>query len=236
MKKQIIEKFNSNRYNNNDSMDINLSNHYLRYQLIYENIKEYIEANNINFQLKLLDVGCGPGNLVTFLSPIKNLILYGCDISENSLKIAKKKGMNVTKCNLWDKFPFSDEYFDIIVATEVIEHIFDTENFINEIRRILKKDGLLVITTPNVASLGRRIMLLLGINPILEYKLSEGAGHIRYFTFKDLKFFLIENGFKIIKMETDAINISFNGKIYSKFLGKLFPTFGRCIFCLAKKM
>ncbi len=34
MKKQIIEEFNSNRYNNDDSMDINLSNHYLRYQLI----------------------------------------------------------------------------------------------------------------------------------------------------------------------------------------------------------
>ncbi|URA10912.1 class I SAM-dependent methyltransferase [Thermospira aquatica] len=236
MKKQILEEFNSERYDDDHSMDIHSSNNYLRYHLIYKHIKEYVEKNKRDVEVKLLDVGCGPGHLATFLSPLKNLTLYGCDISEKSLALAKEKGMNTVKCNLWETLPFPDGFFDIVVATEVIEHIYDTEHFIREIKRILKEDGLLVITTPNVASLGRRIMLLLGINPVLEYKLSGGAGHIRYFTFKDLRSFLIENGFRIVKMETDAINISFNGKIYSRFLGRVFPTLGRCVCCVANKL
>lgn len=235
MNHEILERFNNERYNDDTSMEIEASNHYLRYEKISYYVKHYVEKNTMQSEIKLLDVGCGPGHLMYFLPKANNLSVFGCDISENSLQRAREKGMKTVKCNLWEKFPFPDESFDVIVASEVIEHIYDTETFIRELKRIMKKDGILIITTPNVASLGRRVMLLFGMNPILEYKLSGGAGHIRYFTFKDMKHFLRENGFDILVLETDTVNISFSGKIHWKYLGRLIPTWGRCIFCVVKK-
>lgn len=229
-----VERFNRSRYADDTSMDKTQSNHYLRYTMIQKTVQKIVHSHEKKMY-KVLDVGCGPGHLAEYLQGIDKIEMYGCDISDEALKIAEKKGMKTTKVNLWEKFPFADKSFDIIIATEVIEHIYDTEYFIDEIKRILKDDGYLILTTPNVASLGRRFMLLLGKNPVLEYQLSGGAGHIRYFTFADMKTFLQNKGWTILSLQTDAINFSGSGKFYSRWLGKIFPSLGRCIFVVARK-
>ncbi|MFC1622625.1 methyltransferase domain-containing protein [Patescibacteria group bacterium] len=127
-------------------------------------------------------------------------------------------------------------FFDIIISSEIIEHIYDTDFFLQEIFRILKPDGKLLITTPNVASFGRRIMLFLGLNPLIETSVDQGnSGHIRYFTFKSLKRLLNKNGFKIIKKHSDVINFNNFGTLKTHSLPKYLFNFGQSIIYLTQK-
>lgn len=102
---------------------------------------------------KVLDLGCGIGLSLSFIGQVfKNSI--GCDISENSVKATKeilKKHKIKTPVILCkkDKLPFRDNYFDIVTFIEVIEHVENPDAVLKEIRRVLKPDGVLHITTAN---------------------------------------------------------------------------------------
>lgn len=185
---------------------------------------------------KVLDVGCGYGFLTELILKNKNKV-KAIETSDNAIKHIKKLGIEVYDLDVNSKWSEKiDEKFDVVVCTEVIEHVFDTDNLISNINKVLKKGGHLVISTPNVASLGRRIMLLFGINPILEFTTRiKDAGHIRYFTFDDLKNLLLEHGFKTKESYSDYINFTADGKLSSIFLAKIFPTFGRTIILKAEK-
>jgi 2-polyprenyl-3-methyl-5-hydroxy-6-metoxy-1,4-benzoquinol methylase len=75
----------------------------------------------------------------------------------------------------------------------------DTDKFIIEMKRILKPDGLLFLTTPNIAALKNRLRLLFGKYPYnLEYKLG-GAGHVHIYNKTKLKEQLEEHGLKVIR-------------------------------------
>jgi SAM-dependent methyltransferase len=136
-----------------------------------------------------------------------------------------------TQVDLEKALPYGDSEFDIVFAGEVIEHLADTDIFINEIKRVLKSGGKLVLTTPNVASLARRAMLLLGINPFFEASFTFPgagiAGHLRYFTPSLLKNYLTSFGFNLEFLGSDSVTLTPN--YGSVFLARLFPRFGRSI-------
>lgn len=186
----------------------------------------------------ILDFGCFDG---TFLSRIKNRNnrFYGIDASDYAVRKAKKKNIAVKQFFFDDKakIPFKDKFFDMIIAGEIIEHIYDTDYFLQELKRILKPCGYLLISTPNVASLGRRLWLLLGKNPIIELSPNdkESVGHIRYFTFETLKGLLEKYGLKISQERSDVLNLSGDGRIRSLLIPKFFPTIGQSIICLCQK-
>jgi 2-polyprenyl-3-methyl-5-hydroxy-6-metoxy-1,4-benzoquinol methylase len=186
----------------------------------------------------ILDIGCNDG---TFLSLTKNRNnnFYGLDASDWAVSQSKKKGFDIRQFFFDDKtkLPFEEDFFDLIIAGEIIEHIYDTDFFLEEIRRVLKTNGKLLISTPNTASLGRRLLLLFGINPLIELSPDEpeSVGHIRYFTFKTLRKLLRKHKFKIASSQSDCINFSNNGKIKSALLAKLYPKFGASIIFLAEK-
>jgi methionine biosynthesis protein MetW len=194
----------------------------------------------LNLQDKnILDIGCYDG---TFLSLVKNRNnnFYGLEASDWGVERSKQKGIKVTQYFFDDKtqLPYENEFFDVIVAGEIIEHIYDTDFFLSEISRILKPDGKLLISTPNIASFGRRLLLLFGINPVIELSPNEqsSSGHIRYFTFKSLRSLLRKHNFRTVESASDCINFSNNGKFRSAFLAKLFPKFGSSIIVLADKI
>lgn len=173
----------------------------------------------------ILDLGCNTGN---FLKLIKknNKNIEGVEISQKIAKIGQKKGLKIKIADLSKTFPYRRNTFDTITAGEIIEHIYDTDFFLKEIKRILKPNGYLIISTPNIATLGRRIMLLFGINPLIETSLENASGHIRYFTKKSLEQLLKKHSFKTVKFKSDTINFSNNGKFQSHFLAKIFPKLG----------
>ncbi len=103
--------------------------------------------------IKILDAGCGEGQLLSMISKkfgSLNLKLYGTDITTISLKSAKKRIKN-TKFSLQDlrNLDYKDEFFDIIICTEVIEHIPEYKKVLKELKRVLKKVGTLIISFPN---------------------------------------------------------------------------------------
>ncbi|MDA8161789.1 MAG: methyltransferase domain-containing protein [Desulfobacteraceae bacterium] len=189
---------------------------------------------------KVLDIGCYNGIIGSILIKNGNEV-YGIEINPQVAENARQKGLKVKIQDIENQFDFEDNFFDVVVAAEIIEHILDTDFFINEIKRVLKPKGVLILSTPNVASLGRRIFLLLGENPYFEasfgYPPKAHAGHIRFFT-KDLLFgYLKYKGFEIIKFTSDVVNFTSSGKIVSKLFAYLFPTFGRSLIvraCVSK--
>lgn len=200
---------------------------------VYINNKNYpgidrrgmIMANLVDENQKILDLGCGTGLFIKFLSK-KNNNVEGVEISKKAAKIGQKKGLKIKIADLHFSFPYKKNTFDTITAGEVIEHIYDTDFFLEEIKRILKPNGYLILSTPNIATFGRRLMLLFGINPLIETSLDKASGHIRYFTKKSLTELLEKHHFKLISFKSDYINFTNSNKFQSQILAKLFPTLG----------
>lgn len=185
----------------------------------------------------VLDIGCGDGTIGELMAKNGNTVC-GVDISARAVSLASGRGIKASVCDIEsENLPFPDSFFDIVVATEIIEHIFDTDSFLDKIKAVLKPHGQLILTTPNLASFGRRLFLLLGRNPLIEVAARpESAGHIRYFVKRALLDLLGENGFSVDYFGSDVIIFDVHGKVYSSFLAKLLPTLGSRLIVRAKKV
>lgn len=124
---------------------------YARYIKHIQEVEKYLATRkNARLTLRLLDVGCGSGVLLYLMKENieGNLEFYGIDLSEEALEIARKKmpGETFQKASAY-ALPFPDNYFDIIVSADVIEHLVHPRKMLDEIRRAGKKDSLVVIGT-----------------------------------------------------------------------------------------
>jgi len=94
---------------------------------------------------KILDAGVGLGRLLSMLP--NTYEKYGLDISLNYLPLAKKKGIEVCYARLED-IPYKDNFFDVIVCTDVLEHVLDLNLVCQQLLSVLKKNGLLIVRVP----------------------------------------------------------------------------------------
>ncbi len=142
---------------------------------------------------KILDVGCGTGNLLNYLAKRnKEAILFGVDIEKEIVNRAEKnKYCQREKFILMDakKLPFEDNFFDEIYCYEVLEHVKDLNQVLSEIKRVLKKRGKLKITVP----LEKSEKILIKYNK--DYPIQ--VGHVRFFSKENIQKVLEEKGFKI---------------------------------------
>lgn len=164
---------------------------------------------------RLLDIGCGDGSFSVILKDFAKEV-YGIDIAKTAVETSKKKGIKAVQVDIDEEgFPFENNYFDAVFAGEIIEHLHDTDNILDEIYRVSKPKGLCVITTPNLAAWYNRFLLLLGFQPhftgvSLRYnvgKLYIGkmkknsihavGGHISVFTYRSLRELLELHNFYI---------------------------------------
>ncbi len=111
-------------------------------------------------------------------------------------------------CNINDGIPLKKDSIDIIIAGEIIEHIFNPIKFIRECNKVLKKGGNLVLSTPNLCSLKNRFKVLIGKLP--EYcaePLDDESfeRHIVDFNISRLRKILKENGFEVTKLTSNGI-------------------------------
>ncbi|MFA6088460.1 MAG: class I SAM-dependent methyltransferase [Candidatus Woesearchaeota archaeon] len=95
----------------------------------------------------ILDAGCGDGLFIE--SALKRgFFCEGFDSNEDFIQICRKKGITVKYADLSNKLPYKDETFDGIYCSNVFEHLTQPEFALYELMRILKKDGLLIISVP----------------------------------------------------------------------------------------
>lgn len=97
---------------------------------------------------KVLDVGCNSGEFMRLLRDKKGCDVTGAEISLPMIEICKSKGLNVVLCDA-DKLPFPDESFDVVILMEVLEHFHEPVPYLKEIRRVLRKGGILLGSCPH---------------------------------------------------------------------------------------
>lgn len=94
---------------------------------------------------KLLDIGCGGGALTECLPYYyPQMKISGCDVSRTAISYARKNGSGNVKYALIknQKLPYNDNFFDVCICLDVLEHIQDINYFLKELKRVLKKNGL----------------------------------------------------------------------------------------------
>ena len=163
------------------------------------NEKRFHDLSKYNIKKRILDIGCATGFFLD-LAKKNGLDTYGIELSYEAYEIAKKKHDNIFNGTLEDA-KFSDSQFDTITMFDVIEHVLNPDKTIKEVSRIMNKDGILAITTPDFSSSHSKIMgkHWYQINP---------SQHLFYFTPQTIRLLLEKHGFKIIKIEK-------NHKIFS---------------------
>ena len=149
-----------------------------------------------------------------------------------------------------DPLNFENESFDLIILGEVIEHLYDPDRVLQECSRILKPNGVLLITTPNLLSWYNRILMVLGYYPMnldiscevrrtgnrdILQKMPLGNiqlnplhdVHIKLYTFMTLEILLRNHGFGKLKKSNYNLNRSahFNINFILKFVNSMFSNF-----------
>lgn len=201
---------------------------------------------------KLLDLGCAGGSYYSRLAyRIKTENIHGIEIYGKAAKDAHKHGFEVIKADLGKVFPFRAASFDVVTASQVIEHINDVDNFVSEIYRVLKPEGYTIISTENLSSLDNLFALFMGqqafsqhisrkymignkFSPHFGKHLSEERGgawmrHKTIFTYYGIQQMLSAYGFKLEKI------IGIPTFPLPRFLSKVDPIHCRFITIKARK-
>jgi len=164
---------------------------------------------------KILDVGCATGFFLE-LAKSKGWEVYGTEISKFAVKHAKDK-LNLKNVFYGDlkKIKFKENMFDVVTMFDVIEHLRDPKSTLRYTHKLLKKGGLIAVTTPDSGSL---VSKLLG-RRWEEFR--RAREHTYFFSRKTLSDMLKKTGFEILKIESAGRYFSLKsavgrGKIYFK--------------------
>jgi 2-polyprenyl-3-methyl-5-hydroxy-6-metoxy-1,4-benzoquinol methylase len=147
---------------------------------------------------EVLDAGTCSGYFARMLMERGNRV-RGLELNPESVEYARQQGVDVIQHDLEEPFPFSNDFFDIVIAYEIIEHLFDTEGFLKECSRVLKTGGKILISTPNLNFIVHRLRVLLGyhIHYLGTYPGDHHGDHIRIFNRKTITELLKLSGFSV---------------------------------------
>jgi SAM-dependent methyltransferase len=151
---------------------------------------------------RLLDIGCGSGE---FLNQMRNFgwEVYGVEINPESAITGNKKGLNIF-CGELESADFPDNYFDVVVLSQTMEHVYSPGSYLKHIHRILNKEGLVIIGVPNVGCMetqifGRYCHAL------------DVPRHLYFFTVTSLRRYLEKYGFEVEKVLSKKFSLPLNG-------------------------
>ncbi len=150
---------------------------------------------------RCLDVGCGDGRTAGLYLRERGCEYVGVDISANAVRDANAIGLDARQIEDAAALPFADGTFDVALAIEALEHMFQPQRAVGEILRVLRPGGILLATVPNVAYWRRRADLaLLGRwNPFgddLSVSQPWRDPHIRFFSPRTLSGMLVASGYR----------------------------------------
>lgn len=105
-------------------------------------LAEYLKMRfDLKEGMRILDNGCGRGEFLDAFSKL-GLKAYGTDLSDYCDE-AKVVDINM------EDLPFEDDFFDFVFSKSVIEHVENTEHYMKEMRRVLKRGGMLILMVPD---------------------------------------------------------------------------------------
>jgi len=161
---------------------------------------KFIELLMNKKNARILDIGCGAGDFLLILKDQGFSKVEGLDYSRQAKNFAEKRGLKVTLCDIEkDKLPYRNK-FDVVILGDILEHTFEPAFFLRKVKKLLEKDGWLLISVPNAGWYLNGILLTFFPQFL---RLSPAFGvwtHCNQFTFYTLKKILQDSGFEVIRL------------------------------------
>ncbi len=181
---------------------------YYRDRLDYSSLKENnidrIQLDMVPAGSRVLEIGCATGNLSEYLIEEKNCTVVAVEADVEQASVARERGVTVMDGyadhahiqQQVDEYVHTSEPFDVVFMSQVIEHLADPASMLVKIRDWLAGDGVLVISTCNIAHWKCRFRLLAGKWEYEEYGIMD-RDHLRFFTLYSFADLLEESGYTI---------------------------------------
>jgi len=154
-------------------------------------------ALSASSRLRVFDAGCGNGALLRVLSG-RGYELGGCDISEQGVAHARSSCPDAHIEHLSGYDPLAERFgteWDVVISTEVIEHLYAPRTFARRVHELLRPGGTLIVSTPYHGYLKNLALAAAGALDSHFTALWDG-GHIKFWSFKTLSALLAERGFE----------------------------------------
>jgi SAM-dependent methyltransferase len=164
--------------------------------------------------IKILEVGCSGGLLLKSLVSQGYGYICGIDLSREAIRLCKERGLRNVFLMDGVKLRFNKEEFDVIIASDVLEHIKDDQKAVKGWKRILKQRGIIICFVPALR--------------ILWSKHDEDNKHYQRYTKRDLECLFRENGYKIIRSSYWNIALFFPILFYRFLMGSLLSKSSAC--------
>jgi 2-polyprenyl-3-methyl-5-hydroxy-6-metoxy-1,4-benzoquinol methylase len=149
--------------------------------------------------LRVLDVGCGEGQLTAAIADAGCHVL-GVDVAEEPLRRARSRHaeLELRRVEPADEWPLADASFDVVWSGETIEHVADTARWLSELRRVLRSGGSLILSTPAHGPLTRLGLALSSRR--FERHFDPRADHLRFYTRRTLSRLLEDFGYEQVEV------------------------------------
>jgi SAM-dependent methyltransferase len=186
----------------------NKSNDKMSLDATLEGAVKSLKKNFPSISGQHLDIGSGTGKLIARIQQEYPVQSRACDYTD---KFMDMEHIKVDVVDLNDgKLPYEDESFDLVTFTEVAEHLENYRAIVREVYRVLKNDGVIVITTPNVLNMKSRVRFLttgfwsmFGPLHVGETAIESTGGHITPIPYPYLAHALMDVGFGMPRLSTD---------------------------------
>ena len=180
------------------------------------NHRFYIRENiDKSIGTKFLDFGCGVGG-TSILASNDGFEVYGFDTDKKSIFFSKeiKDGYEIRFLLAnGEKLPFKDKIFDVVYSCHVLEHISNDFNALSEIYRVLKDDGVFILSVPNIYNLSSQLKKKLGYKrPFI------APTHLREYDESELRDKLKDFGFHVILLKRSGFLLPFGNVIFNFFI------------------
>ncbi|PIS42751.1 MAG: hypothetical protein COT24_02015 [Candidatus Kerfeldbacteria bacterium CG08_land_8_20_14_0_20_40_16] len=219
---------------------------------IVERVRKFLKESPT--KIKILDVGCGNGNISLPLAFLGYQVIGLDAYPEAILELNKKNNFdNLEGVNKTFENYYPDSKFDVIIMSEFLEHTKDPKAVLKKAKRmLLKKDGLLILTVPNGMSLEESIRRVTGSTAGLrafkkkvksrikdqEVQSSAGSPHLQFWSLFSLRSLILSAGFKIADIKSAAFLFKETYYILGRFIMRrgswLFHWFDKVDSSLAK--
>lgn len=199
--RRILELANKKLYGRENSWE----EHFSRFPFLFQRAKKTIfEIKKFKKSGRFLDIGCGFGLLLK-IAKEEGFEVLGVEKEKKAAEIAAKKWRLPVIQGEFPEIEIRPALFDVITCFDILEHVRDPRQFLSSIYNILKKDGLLVVQSPNIES-------LMAKSTGAQWNWLLLPSHLWHFSPKTICMVIKRGGFKILKLKTfdDLSEFNFN--------------------------
>jgi 2-polyprenyl-3-methyl-5-hydroxy-6-metoxy-1,4-benzoquinol methylase len=182
------------------SYQYSAANPEVSHEHLFPSVSRFLQ--NVPSRSVVLDAGCGNGSFISLFQN-RNWQLHGSDLSPTGIEIASRTYPDINFFladgqSIYEDFLETVGPVDVVISTEVIEHIYDPRGFLRNCFGLLKPGGTIVLTTPYHGYL-KNVMLALTGKMDQHFTVRWDHGHIKFWSRKTLTLVLAETGFTNIE-------------------------------------